>query len=236
MVPLVLLAPTARRESLVLLDLLELLVPVVLLETGERLDLLVLLASLGLLVQMVSLVSRENKERVGRREMLVPPDPRDLLVPQDLRDLLEYLGLKVLAVLRDLLVPLVSQELLAEWDLLVPMVTQVPLDPLGLQVKMAPRASEAMAVPQADRETLDCVDLPAPPERKEILERMVPLVQMAPQAPLVWPDSVVSLVFLGSAEREASPVFQDPLVSLESRELLVAVETVDPLDPLDLQG
>ena len=36
---------------------------------------------------------------------------------------------------------------------------------------MVPRASEVMAVPQADRETLGCVEPLAPPERREIRER-----------------------------------------------------------------
>lgn len=55
LVPLALVVPMERRESLVPLDPLELLVLVVLLVTGVRLDLQDLLVSLGLLVQMVSL-------------------------------------------------------------------------------------------------------------------------------------------------------------------------------------
>lgn len=45
---------------------------------------------------------------------------------------------------------------------------------------------------------------------------------------------MVSSVCLDSVVREVSLVCLDLLVSLESREVLVAAETADPLDQLDL--
>lgn len=70
-------------------------------------------------------------------------------------------------------------------------------------------------------------------EKKEMLERMVQLVPQAPQALRVWLVSAVSSVCLDNVEREVSLVFQDHLVSLGNRELLVLVGTVDPLDLSD---
>lgn len=70
-------------------------------------------------------------------------------------------------------------------------------------------------------------------ERKEMLERMVLLVPSVLQGLRVWVVSVVSSVCPDSVGREVSPVCPDLLVSPASRELLVAAETVDPLDLLD---
>lgn len=56
-----------------------------------------------------------------------------------------------------------------------PRVTLVLLAPPVLLVKMALRVCAVMAVHQADREMLGCADLLVPLERKESLERMVPL-------------------------------------------------------------
>ncbi|CAB1353253.1 unnamed protein product [Coregonus sp. 'balchen'] len=215
--------------NLVPLDLLVLLVPVVLLVTGARQDLQGLLVSLGLLDLMVSPEPRESRERVDRRETLVPPDPRGPPELLDLPDLLAFLDLKVLAVLRDPLVPLVSLELPAEWDPLVPMVTLVLLVPLALLVKMVLKVCVETVDPQAGRETLGCVELLEPLERRETLERMVPLVPMGLQVLQVWLDSVVLLVFQDSVEREVSLACPDPLESLVNKELLVEAETVEPL-------
>ena len=54
-------------------------------------------------------------------------------------------------------------------------VTLVLLALLVLPVKTVLRVCVVTVVPQADRETLGCADLLEPLERKESLERMVPL-------------------------------------------------------------
>lgn len=84
--------------------------------------------------------------------------------------------------------------------------------------------------PQADRVTLDSADPLVLLERKEMLERMVPLVHLVLQALRVWLVLGVLLVCLDSVVREVSLVCLDPLVSLESRDPLAALVTVDPLD------
>lgn len=83
---------------------------------------------------------------------------------------------------------------------------------------------------------LGSVVLLVPLERRVILARMVPPVPTVPQVLRVWLVSVVLWVCLDSVVREVSPACLDHLVSLVSRDLLVAVETVDHpdlLDPLD---
>lgn len=86
---------------------------------------------------------------------------------------------------------------------------------------------------QADRETLGSAALLGLLERREMLERTVPLVLMVLQVLRVWADHAVSWVCPDSVEREGSPACLDLLVSPESRELLVAAETADPLDLWD---
>lgn len=54
-------------------------------------------------------------------------------------------------------------------------VTLVLLVPLALLVKMVLRVCVETVDPQAGRETLGCVEPLEPLERKEMLERMVPL-------------------------------------------------------------
>ncbi|CAB1445080.1 unnamed protein product [Pleuronectes platessa] len=66
-----------------------------------------------------------------------------------------------------------------------------------------------------------------------MLERTVLLVPWVPQVLRVWVVSAVLSVCQDSVEREASPVCPDPQVSPESREVLVAPETVDPPDLSD---
>jgi len=225
------LVPTAPRVRLELLDQPVLLELAVLLVTVVRMVLPDLLASLGLLVQMVSLVPRESWERVDRRVTPVPLALRDPQGPLDLWDLLVFLDLKEPVVLRELLVQLVSPVLLAELDLLAPTVTPVLLAPLVLPVKMVLRALAVTPVPQEDRETPGFAELLVPPERRESLERMDPLVPTGLQVPRVLLDLVVSLVCPVSVERGASPVSLDLLESPESRELQVLAVTVDPLGP-----
>lgn len=65
---------------------------------------------------------------------------------------------------------------------------------------------------------------------------MDPLVQMDLWDPRVWVEPAVSWVCPVSVEREASPDCLDPLASLASRDLLVALETAVPLDPWDPLG
>lgn len=87
---------------------------------------------------------------------------------------------------------------------------------------------------QADRVTLDSAVPLGLLERREMLERMVLLAPQVPQVLRVWAVSVVLSVCQDSVEREVSLVCLDLLVSPESREVLVALETADPLDLLDL--
>lgn len=90
-----------------------------------------------------------------------------------------------------------------------------------------------MVDPQADRVILGSAVLLGLLERREMLERMVPLVLWVLQVLRVWLVSAVSSVCPDSVVREVSLVCLDPLVSLESRELPAAAETVDPLDLWD---
>lgn len=88
-----------------------------------------------------------------------------------------------------------------------------------------------MQDPWADRVTLV---YEAPREllgRKETPARMAHLVLPVHQVLQDWLVSVVSSVYPDNAVREASPACLDLLVSPVSREVLVAVETEDPLDP-----
>lgn len=87
--------------------------------------------------------------------------------------------------------------------------------------------------PQADRVTLGSAVLLGLQERREMLERTVPLVPQVLQVLRVWLAHVVLWVYLDSVVREVSLVCLDLLVSPENKELLVAQETVDPLDLLD---
>lgn len=86
---------------------------------------------------------------------------------------------------------------------------------------------------QADRVMLGFVVPLELPERRETLERMVHLARLVLQVLRDWLVSAVLLVSPDSVAREVSPVCLDLLVSLESKELLVVLETVDPLDLLD---
>jgi len=233
LVLLVQLVPTVLRVRQELLDLPVLLVPEVPLVTVVRLDLLARPASLDLLVQMGSLVRRESWARVDRRVTLVLLALRDPLGPLVLWVPLVSLELKEPVVLRELLVLLVSLVLLGGLDLLVPMVTLVLLALLAPLVKTVLREFAEMAANQADREMLGYEELLEPLARRESLERTDPLVPMGLQDLRDWLDLVVLLVCLGSVERGASPAFLDLLESQASRELLVLVATVDPLDLLD---
>lgn len=85
-------------------------------------------------------------------------------------------------------------------------------------------------VPQADKVTLDSADQLVLLERKEMLERMVPLVHLVLQVLRVWLVLGVLLVCPDSVVREVSLVCLDPPVSLESRDPLAALVTADPLD------
>lgn len=227
------LVPTAPRVKPDPLDQPVLLVLVAALVTAVRSDLLDLLASLGLLVQMASPVPRERWVRVDRRERPVPLDPRDPLEPPDLMDLLVFLDSREPVVLRDLPVLPVSPEPQDELELLAPTVTPVPPAPLVPPVKTAPRVSVETPVPREDRETLDSGEPLVPQERRESPARMDFLVQMGLTDPRVWLEPVVWLVCLVSVEREASLDSLDLLVSLVSRDLLVALETVGPPDLWD---
>lgn len=82
--------------------------------------------------------------------------------------------------------------------------------------------------PQDDRETPGCAVRPVPLERREMLERTVHQVPSVLLVPKVWLVSVELSVCLGSVESAVLLVSLDHLESPESKELLVAPETVDP--------
>lgn len=82
---------------------------------------------------------------------------------------------------------------------------------------------------RADRVTLVSAVLLGLLERRETLEKTVPLVLLVLRVLRVWPVSVVLWVCPDSAVREVSLVCPDLLESLASKEVLVAAETVDPL-------
>lgn len=70
-------------------------------------------------------------------------------------------------------------------------------------------------------------------ERRETLEKMGLLVPMVPLVLRDWLDSVVLLVCPDNVEKEVFLVCPGNLESLESRELRVALGTVDLLDLSD---
>ncbi|KAG5838990.1 hypothetical protein ANANG_G00229610 [Anguilla anguilla] len=105
---------------------------------------------------------------------------------------------------------------------------------LVLRGRMGLKECVGTAVLLVARETLDCVGLPEPQERRESQARMDPQVQTAPQDLRVWPDLAVLWVCRDSVERGGSLAFRDLLVNQANREVQGNLAERAPLDPMDL--